>query len=1027
MSTLYEKIYDSAILQTAWAKVRAKRPPPGIDRMRWEDFDAEAERHLEQLAQELAESRYRHLPVMHFERRREGKSPRQLGIAAVRDRVVQQALVQVLSPIAERLLLPCCYAYRPGRSARDAVRQAAKLIEAGHLWALQMDIRDFFDSIDQELLLEVVAKVTGDPSVVKLVGNMVRARVFKQMGLFDHLCGTHQGSGVSPLLSNLYLYPLDHYLWSRYQDRYLRYSDDLTVFAKERGTLEQARHEIPQALKELKLDVQEDKTSLQHVSEGIIYLGYHVDGCGVGPSRKSVAALEERLHAFDKVRSTDSVPEKMAEATSILRGWRSYYADCSMLTPPNPIAFLAWSAILQEDGRTSKVRARIKDFGPETYRHAEMGLRIGDLCLSLGMANQAMRHFARSLELDSECAPAKERIRKLQQESDSPLETIAKTRLVLQSHPDWREGYEKLRDDYVRLGLYGFAQKAHEKVLSLDDSYTPSCFEPPVSDSVDEQRASFDPREVDQELFLNLFQGRVEAHAKQWVDEKGRWGFLRVERPLKKRDIYKHLKGDETLAVYPVSILDTVHFLVFDVDTAKKSILQHGEAALDEFRRKAHSDCLRIKKACAELGGRLYVEDSGYKGRHGWLFFDQPVDAARAISLGRRILQVAGGPSPQMIWELYPMGKSERHRSLIKLPLGINRKSGRRCLFLKDDGDPIDDQGLLLKTIEKASFIQMSNRLSRRRQPRPVGRTAASDPELPGLSSGLQAMIDGCGVLRHLIDKARDTHYLTHFERICLLYTLTFAGVEGEAYLHQVIGYCINYSQDYTQRQIDQRKDNPISCARIMELFPELTEALPCACDLKPPGRGYPSPVLHFLNVEIQPSTAPFEETETQTHTQTEPPVGLEAMVLDKTPSVEGKQRQSETNALLDFEKIFHEEAKDAASTLLGAFEERPGEASPRETDAAKQPENAATSPCAEPWCVATGRDVPMRVDALALEYCRLQGAIIRHRQRLQELAKELEEIFAEMPERRVRTPLGEVSWDREDAEAPTLTLRLRR
>jgi len=1026
MTSLYEKVANRACLETAWATVKAKRPPPGIDRVRWEDFDVHAEQNLERLAQELTEGRYRHLPVMGFERRRGDKKPRQVGIATMRDRVVQQALAQVLTPVLEGLLLPCCYAYRPGRSAVGAVRHAAKVIGEGYLWALQMDIHDFFDSIDHERLLQLLFKLTGDAAVVKLVSTMVRARVFKQMGLFDHLCGTHQGSGISPLLSNLYLHPLDRYLWSRHQERYLRYSDDLILFAKEREILEQACLEIPQALKELKLAVCEDKTSVRHVSEGIVYLGYHMDSSGVGPSRKSVETLEERLRAFDRVRPMDSVAEKLAEATRLVRGWRAYYADCTVVTPPNAIAFLAWSDVVQEDGHAATVRSRLKDFGPETYQNADVGVHIGNLCLTLGLPNQAVRHFARSLELDPECTAAKERIRRLQNETKSPLEVIAKTRLVLQSRPDWREGYEKLRDEYVRLGLYGFAQKAHDKVLSLDDTLSPGPMEASTTEPVIQETAAFDYRTVDQDLFLRVFEGRLEAHAKQWVDESGRWGFVRVERPLKKRDIYKHLKGEETLAVYPVTATDAVNFLVFDVDTAKKAILQHGEAALDEFRRQAHHDALRLKHLCANLGCRLYLEDSGYKGRHGWLFFDKPIEAGRAMCLGRQIMQTAGGPSPSMVWELYPMGKSQRHQSLIKLPLGINQKSKRRCLFVKDDGDPVEDQGLVLKTIERASFDDVSERLSRLRHLEEPPASATPDREAWDVSPPLQTMISRCGVLRHLIDKAKATHYLTHFERVCLLYTLTFAGAEGEAYLHRVIAYCLNYSRAYTQRQIDQRKDSPISCARIMELFPELTEALPCACDLKPPVRGYPSPVLHMLAAEIQAASAPSEATlarEDDEHS----PKEFEALAVFGTQAEDGKEEPVAMGALLDFEHLFQAEAGDAPATLFNepieAADASPGEP---EIQASEAPPPARKPRC-QPPCPGPSQNIQARVSALALEYCRLQEFVLRRRQRLQELGEALDEIFGPMQERCIDTPVGEISWVRDASGIPTLTMRWNR
>ena len=313
-----------------------------------------------------------------------------------------------------------------------------------------------------------------------------------------------------------------------------------------------------------------------------------------------------------------------------------------------------------------------------------------------------MREYAMALQLDPNLEKAREKIRSLQEDEKNIHQSIEKIQLILHHNPDYREGYEKLVEYYTELGLYGFAEKAHQKVLELDDDT--ETVKPPLvqHDQRDTpSRVDFDYKNVDLEHFLDIFKGRSDAHAKQWVDERGKWGFMRVERGLKTKDVYKHLKGNETLAIYPVTAKDTVYFIVFDVDTAKRNILEAKESDLQDFRKKAHQDILRIKTVCEQMSLTLYIEDSGYKGRHGWLFFNKEIPAAMAIQLGRNIMKKAGGPSQGMIWELFPMGKSERHKSQIKLPLGINRKNYRRGLFLNEDGHPVSDQALLLKTIRK--------------------------------------------------------------------------------------------------------------------------------------------------------------------------------------------------------------------------------------------------------------------------------------------------------------------------------------
>jgi len=237
------------------------------------------------------------------------------------------------------------------------------------------------------------------------------------------------------------------------------------------------------------------------------------------------------------------------------------------------------------------------------------------------------------------------------------------------------------------------------------------------------------------------------------------------------------------------------------------------------------------------------------------------------------------------------MGKSERHKSLIKLPLGINRKNNRRCLFLSDDGNPVQDQGLVLKSLKKNDI-----ELLRKHMPDLNKSREASGQHEPAIPAGLKKMVENCRFLKHLIAKSKDTHYLNHYERICLLYTLTFSGKEGCDFLHKVISYCINYNPQYTQLQIDKRKESPISCARIMEYFPEVTESLPCDCSFKLPPKGYPSPVLYLLEAEIEQAYQ-FNPSEAEVKTQKQP-----------TETVAGAKE--EEVPVLDFEGIFSSDAQ---------------------------------------------------------------------------------------------------------------------
>ncbi len=841
---IFDEIYETENLEEAWKRVRAAKSPAGIDRISVADFEKNISANLHTLQKQIREEQYKPQPVTVFQTGTGSRKTRPIGISTVRDKIVQQAILRVLSPRFECHFLPCSFAYRPKKSALAAVEAAGKQIKAGKLWVLQMDVEKFFDTMDHGILLDLLGRVIKEKPLIRLVSRLLKARIFKEMGLFDNLAGSQQGSGLSPLLSNIYLHPMDLLLWKRYGENYLRYSDDITLFAEDQESCEAAAKLAEKCLKELKLAVNPAKTSIAHVSSGIVYLGYHMDTAGRGPDKKSAEQLELRMQAYEKIRKNDPVSPPLEELKLMIRGWHSYYKSLKPVKPVNILSAIALAELAGELGENATAREVVKQSRNFVYTHPEICFRMGCLYEQMGMASQAMREFARALESDPDMAAAKEKIRSLQEGDEDVYQSIEKIQLVLHHNPGYREGYVRLAEHYTRLHLFGFAEKAAQKALEIDSE---NSIEPPPAIPGPEEQG-FDFHCVDQDLFMKLFAGRQEAHARQWVDERGRWGFMRVDRPLKKKDVYAHLKGECTLGIYPVTQTDTVWFIVFDVDTVKRKILEAGNDDPESFRKMAHQDIVRIKTVCESMNLHLYIEDSGYKGRHGWLFFSRPFPASAALELGEMIMNAAGDPSEHMMWELFPMGKSDRHKSIIKLPLGINRKNSRRCLFLTDADIPVPDQGLFLKTLEKNDTDTIKQMLVQEKK----GKKPESNlPELH-LSPALDKMFKGCAVLSHLVQKAGDTNYLTHYERIVLLYTLSFAGQEGTDFLHKVIGYCINYNRHTTQRFVERRKDSPISCAKIGEYFPELVKEKGCACKFALPRGTYPSPVMYLLESELE-------------------------------------------------------------------------------------------------------------------------------------------------------------------------------
>jgi RNA-directed DNA polymerase len=230
--SLVDKVYQPKNLRAAWEKVKANRGSGGIDGQSLEEFEQGLDEHLERLHEELRTDRYQPLPVRRVEIPKAGKpgERRPLGIPAVYDRVCQQAVLNRLEPIFEPVFDDSSFGYRPGRSAKEALRQVWREIEAGAEWIVDADLKDYFGTIDHGKLMTLVARRVADGRVLTLIERMLTAGYRQHGRLFPTPQGTPQGGVGSPLLSNILLTPFDREMRGRgYQ--LTRYADGTPVQA----------------------------------------------------------------------------------------------------------------------------------------------------------------------------------------------------------------------------------------------------------------------------------------------------------------------------------------------------------------------------------------------------------------------------------------------------------------------------------------------------------------------------------------------------------------------------------------------------------------------------------------------------------------------------------------------------------------------------------------------------------------------------------------------------------------------------
>lgn len=339
--SLIDKVFAERNLRAAFTRVKANHGSGGVDHVSVDDWAAHLDENLAQLSAALRRGEYQPQALRRAYLRKPDGTQRPLGIPTVRDRVVQTALRQVLEPIFERDFAEQSYGYRPGRGCKDALRRVDQLLKDGHHYVVDADLQSYFDTIPHERLMARIRSRVADGRLLALVESFLKQGVFDGLEEWTPEDGTPQGSGLSPLLANLYLDPLDHLL-AEQGFALVRYVDDFVILCRTPEEAQRALEVVQQWTMDNGLTLHPTKTRIVDVrQDGFDFLGYHFQTTKRGalahwPRQRSLAKLKDNLRAKTKRTNGTSLPCIIAVVNRVLRGWFGYFQH-SMYTTFKPL------------------------------------------------------------------------------------------------------------------------------------------------------------------------------------------------------------------------------------------------------------------------------------------------------------------------------------------------------------------------------------------------------------------------------------------------------------------------------------------------------------------------------------------------------------------------------------------------------------------------------------------------------------------------------------------------------------------
>ena len=509
-------------------------------------------------------------------------------------------------------------------------------------------------------------------------------------------------------------------------------------------------------------------------------------------------------------------------------------AEAKIRTDPyNPLHYIALAKAHLDEGREDKARTIIATKRKLPSRDPTVHYEWAKLCEELDMARQARESYEQAIALAPGNPDYHFRIARLYHEKGAWERALKHLQKTVALSPKHDEARKMLGTLYKEMGLPGSANAVAKK-------------EPGVETRP--QTIPFELTEEDVSLLLDLFNGRGFGYAEYHLVATGDEGYVYCKNVLGFSEISDHLRGDRTIGVYLLRGDRTVRCCGIEVNIPWRRLVASfkDKGFLAILEDKTHAYAREIKSKAKESGFPAYWEDSGDRGSRLWFFFEDFLPYEMVERFLNALLEKVFSPgidlSVGLMLGFKPSGIGKADEPVM-LPLGVKRRTGKRSLFVDDEGNPYNDQLLFLKKIRRISREEIQ-RFFRgpEREHRKIEISSSN------LFAKLQRL---CPVVEAIVLKARSGRNLRVEEKVVLYFTVGFLP-EAPEILHDVLEPCPDYRPKKVNRMISRLGANPVSCPKIRQLMPDTTAYLPCKCSFNLERGLYPTPLLHIDPALVQ-------------------------------------------------------------------------------------------------------------------------------------------------------------------------------